>query len=382
MATLITNVDGCFPAPLREGIWALVNNDPATNVRVKSIVTRAPVTTDGGGAGIDLVRISDMTGGTTIPVATLNPSVSISAGGCVENPDNVVVSSAPIREYHPNSWLNYGSGGGAFGITARNGFGSDIYKAGDDANLQGLSVSSTDGVALVCNSAFVQWNASFSVTVRDQVSGTSHIFVFRAAARASGLAIAAFLPVSPFIIMRIAIFDLGCEYAVGGVVAPPRMRLARIASVIGDDDARTAPIVPLNPSVTAPANVYSIAGPFAPNLYGLGQRDSMSTHQGAQLLAEQQIGVLRTMQHYVQDSAGLAFDAVEGREVYRAYDDDSAIVIRPGEGIALLAGVAGLFDNSQYWTMTVECIFEFTPASAPVGIKPSIFGSQVIRSRP
>ena len=377
MATFITNAERCFPAPLREGIWALINNDPSTNVRLKSITTRAPVTTAGGDAGIDLVRISDMTGGDTIPVAGLNPSVSMLADGCVANPDAVVVSST-IREFHPNSWLNYGSGGGAFGIAARNGWGADIFKAGDDANLQGLAVSSTDGVAIVCNSAFTQWNASFSVTVRDSVSGASHIFVFRAAARGAGLAIAAFMPVAACTIMRIAVFDLGCEYAVGGIVAPPRMRLARIASVIGDDDARTAPIAAVNPAATPPSAVYSIAGPFAPNLYGLGQRDSMATHQGAQLQAEQQIGVLRSMQTYIQNSAGLAFDAVEGREVYRAYDDDSAIIIRPGEGLALLAGVAGLFDHSQYWTMTVECVFDFTPA---VAIKPSPFASPVIRSR-
>jgi hypothetical protein len=150
------------------------------------------------------------------------------------------------------------------------------------------------------------------------------------------------------------------------------LRLARIFGL--DTSADAANIIKPDTTVSTPASMRAVVGPFRSRLEGSWQWDWPYTHGATiSILQQQNAGVFRrnpAMKVFGaigQSLNGIQLDGLADIDIFAA-EPGSGIIVRPGEGVGLLAGTAGLLSNSTFINYNIEAtILHYPPPSAPAG---------------
>jgi len=394
--------------PLTDGLAAVFNaedTDARRTFEVTRIVARTPAAWGGqnafivggiiGAATLALYRTTAATGGETVEAhkrdtgsADLPAQVT-----CALFPTQVTLSGAPLRTVAdaPTTQLSTSGLLSATFFSQRNYGGAlttymkqntaDLFRFGGDSTIQRLVLREGEGLAL-CMASFGQpRSGQFNLTVRNASSGATYQFRSRDIGHARGLGdclFSIFNASGSGVVLEVN----SIEYPNDGEHNFPTYRLARI------DAASIAPNITAAAMDTAnavPAALQCYAGDFATKLAGSDtaglQYDWQSTHGATFPVAQQQnAGVMRRTSGIKPTWAPTLNQGFQsGNEEHIIFEAKAGagIVLNPREGLALLAGRAGIIENSTFLYLD----FEFTVLHYPPPAAPGGGGNTYARSR-
>jgi hypothetical protein len=378
MATFITRSEGCYAGPLMDGLWSIYNGQ-SSSISIKRISVSPTATPNANGQASISLQYGEFTAtGNERLIEYVNPVAGGSQGilsGLYLAPAEFITSNenAITAMPSPVSFVSYGSAGGftstplprAGGMRTSIGFESILP-------VEGIAVSFSNPLGFVCRGCLAPFVAMIQVTCKHNSGTETAIFMAPIYSRADGLPVAVLKPSLPMSVVKVEFFDVQSEFQVSSSLAP-QFRLVRAAPVRG----ATGRPVALNPVSTYPSLVeVAVNYPFVVGR-GLTQRDGLASHVAQTLQLEHQVGNLRGMVAIVQDATTMTWHSRD-RVVFEAYDNDSSIVLLPGEALALAAGNLGRLENSPFLTMDVECVFDFSPPVAVVGQRHHVIGSSIV----
>ena len=372
--------------PLTDGIAAVFNGE-ATDDRRYFEVTRIIVRMPGGfaglsgtssrGAKVGLYRTTATSGGTAVsPVKRDTGSASLPAQvTCTEFPSSVTTTGNPLRVLSDspslafagtNQWACARVYGGSY-FPYQRGNAADLLRQGGDSNIELVVLREGEGVALQLDAYGWPRSAQINLTVRDMSSGATYQFRTRDIGH-------------PYLIGQpiISLFNGSGSGVVLGVYASefpndgeanfPGFRIARIDGVSGGNAVTPWASDTAN---SVPAALQCWAGDFETRLAGQTQGvpyDWQYTHGALMSVAAQQRGgTLRAITGVdpawnVGQTPGLQYGQEE-KIVYSALAG-SGIVLRPNEGVALLAGRGGALETSTFAYLDVAMqILHYPPLS-------------------
>jgi hypothetical protein len=174
--------------------------------------------------------------------------------------------------------------------------------------------------------------------------------------------------------VRVAWVPLDGETNASNLAAMPaiNLRLARIQGLDTAADATTP--IKADTSTSIPSALRTVVGPFRSRLEGSWQWDWPYTHGATiSILQQQNAGVFRRNPAMKAFGAvgfslnGIQLDGLGDIDIFSA-EPGSGIIVRPGEGLGLLAGTAGLLSSSTFINYNIEAtILHYPPPAAPAG---------------
>jgi hypothetical protein len=157
------------------------------------------------------------------------------------------------------------------------------------------------------------------------------------------------------------------QYPEEGEATIPLVRLAKISGYVGGVDA-SENILKLDTQATIPSTVKALGGPFRAQLMGEDSGTTIDWHSrhgvdGLNVLQQQNIGVFRRLTSPVisTDAESPLLYSFANSLVWQSSGANEGIILRPGEGLAVLAGRAGVVDNSTMNCYQVEMLFNYIP---------------------
>jgi hypothetical protein len=380
--------------PLTDGLAAIFNaeaSDARRTFEVTRIVVRPPSATGAlsgaaiMGAKLSLYRISAASGGEAV-AAVLRDTASSALPSqvvCAIMPDSVTVSGAALRSLSDsptltfagsNQWTTARVYGGSL-FSYQRGSNADILNLGGDTNVERVVLREGEGVALVLDSYGQSRAGQINITVRNESSGATYQYRSRAIGHPylQGQAMVSLLNGSGSgVVLGVHI----SQYPNDGESNLPSLRLARIEQVT--DGSSVTPTAH-DTGTAVPAALQCSAGDMATKLYGFGGGvpiDWNVTH-GAQMsvAAQQKGGTFRWgigARQYpsLAVSPGLQAPSEAERVLFDARAG-SGIVLRPGEGLAVLAGRAGTLETSTFAYFDIEATVLHYPPPAGGGVFPA-----------
>lgn len=373
--------------PLTDGLAAVFNAE-ATDDRRYFEVTRVVVRMPGGFGGLSgtsalaakvgLYRTTATSGGSAVtPVKRDTGSANLPAQvTCTEFPTSVTVSGAALRSLADapsllfagtNQWPCARTYGGSLAAYQRSNT-ADILRQGGDSNIELVVLREGEGLVLRLDTFGWPRAGQINLTVRNMSSGATYQFRTRDIGHP-------YLIGEPIISLfngsgsGVVLGVYASEYPNDGEANFPTFRLARIDGVSGGD-AVTPWASDTDNSV--PAALQCWAGDMETRLAGSTQGvpyDWQYTHGALMSVAVQQRGgTLRGITgidpaYNVGLSPGLQIGQDE-KVIFSARAGDG-IVLRPNEGVALLAGRGGALETSTFAYLDVAMqILHYPPASS------------------
>lgn len=376
--------------PLTDGLAAVFNAEE-TDARRYFEVTRIAVRPASGWAAANgttmpaakcaLYRITAMTGGATVDAVKRDTgSADLPAEvSCVTFPDSVTVSGAPLRSLADapaltgttgtNMWTSARVYGGALSPYLRANQ-ADVLRFQGNSTIERIVLREGEGVAVVLTAHGWPRAGQINFTVVNQ--STRETYQFRS--RDIGhpyLTDSAMIGILNGSGSGVVLEVNAAEFPNDGESNYPVFRLAKIARAT-DGDAVTP--IAADTDNAVPEALVCTGGDFDSGLYGSGQGvqfDWQTTHGATFSITQQQnVATLRRLSGvHPFNTVGVTPGLRVGQEDVELYcaPAGSGIVLRPQEGLALLAGRAGVIESSTFAYFDVEATILHYPPPSSVG---------------
>lgn len=380
--------------PLTDGLASIFNAEESDARRVFEVTRIAvrPPSAYGAANGssiraavVGLYRITAMSGGAPVSAAQRDTGAAALPGqvSCATYPDSVTVSGAAIRKLADAPSLTFAGSnqwtcGRVFGgslFPYMRGNHADVMRFGGDATIERIVLREGEGVAFVLDAFGFPRAGQINVVLAVQGTNATHQFRSRDIGhpyRVGDALLALFNGAGSGVVLEVN----AIEYPNDGESNFPTFRLAKIDRATGGD--AVSPVA-ADTDNAIPAALVCMGGDFDSALFGSGQgvQYDWATKHGATLsvLQQQNIGTLRRItgtNHFggIGVSSGLR-PGPEEVELFSA-PAGSGIILRPQEGLALLAGRAGALESSTFAYLNVEATVLHYPPAAGSGTFPAV----------
>ena len=384
--------------PLEDGLFAIFNDETSDNRRYFELVNLrlspvAPITNNTAGVGragaLALFRTTASSGGDAVsPIKHDTASASLpSQVTCTTNPDSVTTTGVALKRMADapcyffsvaNSSLSTRAFSGGLMSWRHDSFAT-LGDFGASVSCEAVILREGQGVAITQT----EYGTPHSMIVAMHVTNTSTgaTYLYRSVDVSTDAMIDAPL-ISLFngsgsgvvLAVRVALIPQDGENNASNVttMAAINLRLARIQGLDTSADATTP--IKADTSTSIPSALRTVVGPFRSRLEGSWQWDWPYTHGATiSILQQQNAGVFRRNPAMKPFGAvgfslnGIQLDGLGDIDIFSA-EPGSGIIVRPGEGLGLLAGAAGLLSNSTFINYNIEAtILHYPPPSAPAG---------------
>jgi len=404
--TLYIKLDAVGVRPLEDGLLAFFNTESSderryfelVSLRVSPAAPTSNITPGIGDAGsMSIQRISSLSGGDAATVvkmdsgdASLPSQVSV-----VNDPDSVTlgdvfrrIADAPafFLDRATSSFSGRTYGGSM--TTHQKSHMADIWRGGESADVEPIILREGEGIAMVQDSYGTQHAMQTAAVVTN--TATWETYIFRSADLTTGrrlneASFAIFNGSGSGVVLAVKLWVLPME---GEAVMIPPLRLCRIAGLALEGNT----VTPLRPdtSKSVPSALSIKSGPFQPVIEGEWEADYYSTHGTAYSSSPTAMAVWNKTQidagTFSRQVMTQNFRAIgetpDGIRVGTLKDDmmfdaqpGKGILIKPGDGLALVAGrdvISGgtqaVGSNSTFINFDIEAtILHYPPPAAPAG---------------
>jgi hypothetical protein len=408
--TLHVRLDAVDVRPLEDGLFAIFNNEAADERRYFELVAlrvspAAPVSNGTAGIGtagsMSVRRITALSGGDAVtPIKMDTADASLPSQVVVSNNPGSVTATDVLRRIADaptysmiaaNTQLSSRTYGGSM-VTHQKSHFADIWRGGESADVEPIILRAGEGIGLFQDSYGSQHSMQTAAVVTNVATGATYI------CRSVDISTDRRLGEANFAIMNGS--GSGVTLAVrlwvlpmdGEAVLTPGLRLCRIAGIAMGGDSVT-PIRP-DTSKTAPSSLSLKAGPFQPVIAGEWQADYYQTAGASFANSNQSIPIWNQKQidagTFSRATVANIFPAVGetkigmqrsalGNDLLFSAEPGSGIIIKPGDGLALVAGrevvlsVGGpmaIGSNSTFINFDIEATILHYPPPAGSGTYP------------
>ena len=404
--TLYIKLDAVDVRPLEDGLLAFFNTESSDDRRYFELVSlrvspAAPTSNNTAGVGrsgmMSIRRISALSGGDAASVikmdtgdASLPSQVSV-----VSDPDSVTlgdvfrrIADAPAYSFSiANSQFSSRTYGGSM-LTHQKSHMADIWRGGESSDVEPIILREGEGLAIVQDSYGTQHSMQTAAVITDTATGATYICRstdLSTDRRLNEANFAIFNGTGSGVVLAVRLWVLPMD---GEAVMTPPLRLCRIAGLAMGGDM----VTPLRPdtSKSAPSALSIKSGPFQPVIEGEWQADYYSTHgqafagTAAALAAWNKAQIdAGTFSRATSTQNFRAIGEVPGGIRVGTLKDDmlfdaqpgKGILIKPGDGLALVAGrdvasggTQAVGSNSTFINFDIEAtILHYPPPAAPAG---------------
>ena len=369
--TLYLKLDAVDVRPLEDGLLGIFNNEASDDRRYFELVSlrvspSAPLSNTTAGVGrsgaLSLRRITALSGGDSItPIRMDTADAALPAQVLVRNdPDSVTASDifrriADAPAYSntvANTQFSSRTYGGSM-VTHQKGHYADIWRGGESADVEPIILREGQGIAIFQDEFGTQHSMQTAAVVTNTATGATYI------CRSTDLSTDRRLGNATFgifngsgsgVTLAVKLWVLPMD---GEAVTLPQLRLCRIGGIALGGDTVT-PIRP-DTSKSVPSALQIVSGSFQPRISGEWQPDYYTTHG----LTYGGTGALLAAWNKAQIDAG-TFSRATLTQNFRAigespgsirvgtmHDDllfsaepGSGIIIKPGDGLGLVAGTS------------------------------------------
>ena len=384
--------------PLEDGLFAIFNDETSdlrryfelVNLRLSPVAPMANTTAGVGRAGaLALFRTTASSGGDAVsPIKHNTASASLpSQVTCTTNPDSVTTTGVALKRMAdaPNYFLNLANSnlssrqfGGGLASWRHDSFAT-LGDFGASVSCEPIVLREGEGVAVTQTEYGVPHSMIVAMIVTNTATGATYLYRSSDVATDAiiGGALASLFNASGsgvVLAVRVAWIPLDGETNASNLAAMPAINL-RLARIQGLDTAAAATTpIKADTSNSIPSALRTVVGPFRSRLEGSWQWDWPYTHGATiSILQQQNAGVFRRNPAMKAFGAvgfslnGIQLDGLGDINIFSA-EPGSGIIVRPGEGLGLLAGTAGLLSNSTFINYNIEAtILHYPPPAAPAG---------------
>jgi hypothetical protein len=384
--------------PLEDGLFAIFNDETSDNRRYFELVNLrlspvAPMANNTAGVGragaLALFRTTASSGGDAVsPIKNDTNSASLpSQVTCTTNPDSVTTTGVALKRmadapnyflFLANSSLSSRQFSGGLASWKHDSFAT-LGDFGASVNCEPIVLREGEGVAVTQTEYGVPHAMIVAMIVTNTATGATYLYrsVDVATDAIIGGALVSLFNASGsgvVLAVRVAWIPLDGETNASNLAAMPaiNLRLARIQGLDTAADATTP--IKADTSTSIPSALRTVVGPFRSRLEGSWQWDWPYTHGSTiSILQQQNAGVFRRNPAMKAFGAvgfslnGIQLDGLDDINIFSA-EPGSGIIVRPGEGLGLLAGTAGLLSSSTFINYNIEAtILHYPPPAAPAG---------------
>lgn len=373
--TLYIKLDAVDVRPLEDGLLAIFNTETTDERRYFELVSlrvspSAPLSNNTAGVGragmMSIRRITALSGGdSAMPIRMDTADAALPAQVLVRSdPDSVTatdvfrrIADAPAYSLTiGNSQFSSRTYGGSM-MSHQKSHMADIFRGGESANAEPIILREGEGVGLFQDQYGTQHSMQTAAVITNLSTNATYI------CRSTDLSTDRRLDEATFgilngsgsgVVLAVRLWVLPMD---GEAVALPQLRLCRIAGLALGGDTVT-PILP-DTSKSAPAALSIKSGSFQPILAGEWQADYYQTHGlafGTGLVPWNKAQIdAGTFSRTTMTNNFRAIGEIPGGVRTGTLDDDllfsakagSGIVIKPGDGLGLVAGTAVATSGTQ-----------------------------------
>jgi hypothetical protein len=411
--TLYIKLDAVDVRPLEDGLLAIFNTETTDDRRYFELVSlrvspSAPTNNAAAGVGqpgmMSIRRITALSGGDSVtPIRMDTADAALPAQVLVRNnPDSVTatdifrrIADAPAYSLTiGNSQFSSRTYGGSMMSHQKSHF-ADIFRGGESADVEPIILREGQGIGLFQDTYGTQHSMQTSATVTNLSTGATYVCrsVDLSTDRRLGEAtFAIFNGSGSGVVLAVRLWVLPMD---GEAALTPPLRLCRIAGLALGGNA-VAPILP-DTSKSAPAALSVKSGPLQPVIAGEWQADYYQTHglifqnsaSGLQAWNKAQIDAGT----FSRSTRAQDFRAIGETSSMRAgtMDDNllfsakagSGIIIKPGDGLAVVAGrevalpsgpggTQAVGNTSTFINFDIEAVLLHYPPPAGSGTFPAV----------
>ncbi len=385
--TLYLKLDAVDVRPLEDGLLAIFNNETTDDRRYFELVSlrvspSAPLSNATVGVGragsLSIRRITALSGGDAVtPILMDTADAALPAQVLIRNdPDSVTatdvfrrIADAPAYSSTiANTQFSSRTYGGSM-VTHQKSHMADIWRGGESVDVEPIILREGQGIGIFQDAYGTQHSMQTAAVVTNTATGATYI------CRSADLSTDRRLNEATFgifngsgsgIVLAVRLWVLPMD---GDAVVLPQLRLCRIAGVALGGDTVT-PIRP-DTSKSVPSALRVVSGSFQPVIAGEWQADYYTTHglayssAAAQLLAWNKTQIdAGTFSRTLMTNNFRAIGETPGGVRVGTLDDDmmfdaepgSGIIIKPGDGLGLVAGTAVATGGTQAIGNTSTCI--------------------------
>lgn len=376
--TFIFRTGSVDPATLQDGMVAVFNasSDPSESVDIRRVRLLPVSGTNPLNSGtLKLCRISAISGGdVVVPSKHDTSSSDLPAQVLIRTIPDSVTTTSLLRRIGEVPVLNSLLAGSCIARSPSSPKGTaktqsdDLWRSPTSADVERIILREGEGLAICEDSFSVPHAGAAGFCVRNTSSGACYTIRSRDVRKRGtpDLAHIAILNGSGSGII-LEIFNI--QYPEEGESTIPQCRLAKICGYEGGIDSSADIIKPDTEMYISPS-IKVIEGPFRAKLMGEDSGNPVDWHirhgiDGYSIAKQQDVGVIRRFTFPVRstDQSSSFLYSISNCIVYQANGSADGIILRNNEGLALLAGRAGLMDNSTMNCYQVEIVFNYNPPS-------------------
>lgn len=376
--TLYIKLDAVDARPLEDGLLAIFNTEASDERRYFELVSlrvspAAPLSNNTPGVGrsamMSIRRITALSGGDSVsPIQMDTADAALPAQVLVRNNPESVTATDIFRRINdaPSFFFNAGNSslssrtyGGSM-MTHQKSHFADIWRGGENADVEPIILRAGEGLALFQDQYGTQHSMQTAAVVTNTATGATYVCrsVDLSTDRRLGEPnFAIFNGSGSGVVLAVKLWVLPMD---GESVMTPSLRLCRIGGLAMGGDTVT-PIRP-DTSKSVPSALSIKSGPFQPVISGEWQPDYYSTHGTAYATSAASLSAWNKAQ---VDAGSLrrstraqdfrAIGETPGNMRIGTLDDDlmfeaeagKGIIIKPGDGLALVAGTSLITGGTQ-----------------------------------
>jgi len=403
--TLYLKLDAVDVRPLEDGLLGIFNTETADDRRYFELVSlrvspSAPLSNNTANVGkpgsLSIKRITAVSGGDSVtPIRMDTADAALPAQVLIRNdPDSVTatdvfrrIADAPAYSLTiANSQFSSRTYGGSM-VTHQKGHYADIWRGGESVDVEPIILREGQGVGLFQDAYGTQHSMQTAAVVTDTATGATYICRstdLSTDRRLNEAVFAIFNGSGSGVVLAVRLWVLPMD---GEAVVLPQLRLCRIAGVALGGGTVT-PIRP-DTSKSVPSALQVVGGSFQPRIYGEWQDDYYTTHgltyggSGALLAAWNKAQIdagtfsratLTQNFRAIGESPGSIRVGTMHDDLLFSAEPGSGIIIKPGDGLGLVAGtfvnVAGtqaVGNTSTFINYDIEAVLLHYPPPAGGG---------------
>ena len=403
--TLYLKMDAVDVRPLEDGLLGIFNNESAderryfelVSLRVSPAAPLSIVTAATGRAGsLSIRRITALSGGDSItPIRMDTADAALPAQVLVHNNPSSVTATDVFRRIADaptytltatNTQLSSRTYGGSM-VTHQKGHYADIWRGGESVDVESIILREGQGLAIFQDGYGTPHSMQTAAVVTNTATGATYICRSTDVSTdrtIDGALFGIFNGSGSGVTLSVKLWVLPMD---GDATLVPQLRLCRISGVALGGETAT-PVLP-DTSKSVPSALQVVSGPFQPRISGEWQPDYYTTHG----TAYSSTGATHAAWNKAQIDAG-TFSRATKVQNFRAIgetpgdmrlgtmDDDllfsaepgSGIVIKPGDGLGLVAGTAvplagaqAIGNTSTFINYDIEAVLLHYPPPAAGG---------------
>lgn len=408
--TLYIKLDAVDVRPLEDGLLAIFNNEASDERRYFELVSlrvspSAPLSNNGFGFGsagsLSIRRITALSGGDSVtPILMDTADAALPSQVLIRNdPDSVTatdvfrrIADAPAYSSTiANTQLSSRTYGGSM-MTHQKAHYADIWRGGESADVEPIILREGEGIGIFQDNYGTQHSMQTAAVVTNTATGATYICRstdLSTDRRLNEATFAIFNGTGSGVTLSVKLWVLPMD---GEAVMVPQLRLCRIAGVALGGNAVT-PIRP-DTSKSVPSALSIKSGSFQPVISGEWQADYYTTHgitfgaTAAMLQAWNKAQIdAGTFSRTAMTNNFRAIGEIPGGVRTGTLNDDllfsakagEGILIKPGDGLALVAGTAvasggtqAVGNNSTFINYDVEATLLHYPPPTGAGTFPPV----------